>query len=111
MLKSKHIVAGLKGLVLFVLCCIIHLTASAQQQIVFNGAYIVMDNGPTLVIDNPSPTAVSSPGSGWVISENEFNQVQWNVGNNTGKYIVPFGYSTTNYIPVTINITTAGDIN
>jgi gliding motility-associated-like protein len=111
MLKSKHIVAGLKGLVLFVLCCIIHLTASAQQQIVFNGAYIVMDNSPTLVIDNPSPTAVSSPGSGWVISENEFNQVQWNVGNNTGKYIVPFGYSTTNYIPVTINITTAGDIN
>jgi gliding motility-associated-like protein len=93
----------------------------SQQQIVFNGDYVVINGGgggpwhtPSnpiyLVVDNPNPSALVDPsGSGWIVSEAEYNQVAWNIGNSSGNYLVPFGDSTQNYIPLTVNITGAGD--
>jgi gliding motility-associated-like protein len=81
---------------------------NAQQEIVFNGAYMVMDNKTKLVIDNPSANAVVDNGNGWIISEHEFNQVHWNIGSSTGNYVVPFGNSTADYIPLYVTITGAG---
>jgi gliding motility-associated-like protein len=107
--KNNRITHSLKRLILFVLACGIYFSASAQQQIVFDSAYVVIQNGAELVIDNSSPAAIVNPGAGWIISEAELNEVKWNVGNSTGNYIVPFGFSTTNYIPLNMDITVAGD--
>jgi gliding motility-associated-like protein len=106
-----------------ILLCAFPFIVFAQQQVVFNGDYMVINGGggaPAhtaatpiyLVVDNPSPTAlVDTNGTGWLISESEYNQVAWNIGANTGNYVVPFGDTTLNYIPLTVNITSGGDVN
>ena len=109
MQKNRHIVLLFFRVVTVFVLLLAALFTKAQQQIVFDSAYIVMENSPLLVIDNPSATAIVNPGEGWIISEAEFNQVKWNIGSSAGNYIVPLGDSTTNYIPVTMNVTTAGD--
>src|SRR5579863_4637361 len=86
----------------------------AEAQLVMTGGYYVVLNGgsqstPTsLVLTNSSPAGITNNGTGWIISENEFNQVDWNIGTGTGTYVVPFGYSTTDYLPVTCSISPAG---
>ena len=86
----------------------------ASAQIVMTGSYYMVMTGGTqanptsLVLTNSAPAAITNNGSGWIVSENEFNQVDWNIGTNTGTYMVPFGYSNTDYIPVTAIIGTAG---
>jgi gliding motility-associated-like protein len=82
---------------------------------VLNGGYVVFNGGTQSApvyfdISNQATTGIvdKTPGTGWIISEGEFNQVKWEIQNGTGTYTVPFGYSTTNYIPVTIDITGAG---
>jgi len=86
----------------------------ASAQLVMTGSfYVVMTGGtqanPTsLVLTNPATSGITNTGSGWIVSENEFNQVDWNIGTNTGTYVVPFGYSNTDAIPVTCDITAAG---
>ena len=90
------------------------LPHKASAQLVMTGSYdVVMTGGsaanPTsLVLTNPAPAAITRTGTGWIISENEFNQVDWNIGTNTGNYTVPFGYSNAQYLPVTLDISTAG---
>jgi hypothetical protein len=101
--------------------CIILITGllplmGSAQLVMTNNYYMVMNGGnqtnPTsIVLTNPSPAGITNAGTGWIISENEFNQVDWNIGTNTGNYIVPFGYANTDYIPVTCNITNAGTGN
>jgi hypothetical protein len=61
-----------------------------------------------LVIDNGSANAITRNTSGHIISEGENNRVAWTIGTNTGSYTVPFGFSTTDYIPLTFNISSAG---
>jgi hypothetical protein len=86
---------------------------ASAQLVMPNSTYIVMTGGtqanPTsLVLTNPAPAGITNTGTGWIISENEFNQVDWNIGTNTGTYVVPFGYGSTDALPVTCNITAAG---
>ncbi len=74
------------------------LPLMASAQIVMSGSYYVVMTGGTplnptsLVLTNPAPAGITNNGSGWIVSENEFNQVDWPVGTNTGTYVVPFGY-------------------
>jgi hypothetical protein len=90
------------------------LPPKAPAQVVMTGSYyMVLDGGssasPTaLVLTNPAPAAITNNGSGWIVSENEFNEVLWNIGTTTGTYVVPFGYGNTDYLPLTCDITTAG---
>ena len=90
------------------------LPLMASAQLVMTGSYYVVMTGGTLanpttmVLTDPATTAITNTSSSWIVSENEFNQVKWNIGTNTGSYAVPFGYSTTDYLPVTCDITTAG---
>ncbi len=88
-------------------------TVASAQLVMNNSTYIVMNGGtlanPTsLVLTNSAPSGINNTGTGWIVSENEFNQVDWNIGTNMGKYVVPFGYGNTDYLPVTCNITAAG---
>jgi hypothetical protein len=91
---------------------ILPLIVSAQL-VMTNNFYMVMSGGtkasPTaMVITTPTSAGITNKGTGWIVSENEFNQVQWNIGTNTGSYVVPFGYSNTDYLPVTFNIIIPG---
>ena len=105
---NKHI----KILIAMTVIGMMPFIASAQL-VMPNSTYVVMNGGtlanPTsLVLTNPAPSAITNTGTGWIVSENEFNQVKWNIGTNMGAYIVPFGYGNTDYLPVTCNITAAG---
>lgn len=68
-------------------------------------------NSNTVFVTNPLVGAVTRT-SGYIISETPavpgYGIVQWSMGNNLGQYIVPFGSTSAAYIPLTINITTAG---
>ncbi len=83
--------------------------ASSQQRMVLNnGVGLVINGGsqsaPTyLVVDNSNPNAITRD-SGTIYSEGEYNMVKWNISNSTGNYIVPFGYSPTVYLPLTLQI-------
>ncbi|HOY33324.1 MAG TPA: hypothetical protein PKW80_15695 [Bacteroidales bacterium] len=104
-------------------CGFNHSILSAQARLVFNGdgstkTYMVMSNGTQatpiyLVVDNPDENAVSRTGTeaGWIISENEFHIVRWNLQANTGNYPVPFGAAAGSeaeeYIPLTFGKTSS----
>ena len=84
----------------FIFNCFLITPVSAQAQLVIHGAFINLRNGANLVIDNPSSNAIIRT-SGHIISEAEDNVIKWNIGTNTGNYMVPFGYDTSDYLPIT----------
>jgi len=83
-----------------------------NNALVLNGAFIKMNAGTSstslFLVVNQSNIAGITRSSGHIISENQYNYVRWIAGTGTGNYVYPFGYSTTDYLPVTLNKTTAG---
>ncbi len=102
------------------LLCLLLLFAAgrsvAQAKVVLNdNAFVVLGNGARLVIDNPATNALQTSGAGGnIVSEGETNLVQWNIGTNTGTYVVPFTTVPAAQggdevkIPLQVNITGAG---
>lgn len=91
---------------------LISLGCNAQNALVLNGAYIVMNGGTfsnniQLVINQSQATGITR-NSGHIISESQYNYVNWTT-NATGNYIFPFGYSISDYLPVSINKTSGGN--
>jgi hypothetical protein len=82
----------------------------SQNRIVFNNnSYMVIDNAANLVIDNQLPNALSTLGTGGnIVSENEMDVVKWNIGSNTGNYVIPWTTQSGIKIPLSITKTTAG---
>ena len=93
----------------------------AQSRLVMsNDAFLVLGstsntNPAFLIIDNEDANALSTAtGGGNIITQRENTVVQWNIGTNTGNYTVPFSTaetatnSTTENIPLSVNITAAG---
>lgn len=68
-------------------------------------------NTYTCTITNPSTTAITRT-TGAIVSETApsagYGRVQWNIDNNTGNYVIPFGTTAGDYIPLTYEVTTAG---
>ncbi len=97
------------------------LAAFSQARLMINGTtpvYMVENGGVAanpiyIEVNNPAPDAITETGgNGWIISESEFNMVKWDLttaGSPTGAYVVPFGYSTSYYLPITINLTSIGN--
>ncbi len=86
------------------------------QLVMTNNSYIVLNGGnittpAELVLSSSVPSGITTSGKSWIISENEFNIVQWSIGANIGNYVVPFGYSNTEYIPVTYDVSSPGSGN
>ena len=81
-----------------------------QAQLVMTGAsYIVIDNSAKLVVENPATNAIINSGTGGIMTESEFDQVFWFIGNGTGAYTMPFvSEAAITQIPFTANIGTAG---
>jgi len=73
----------------------------AQTRLVLDGAYINIGSGASMVVDNPNADAITR-NSGHIISETENSNVIWNVGVTTGTYTIPFGFGTTDYIPLVL---------
>jgi len=74
-----------------------------------NGAYLVVGDG-TAAAD---PNTITRAANAWIISEGNGttnNRIKWYIGNKaaTTTYVVPFGRSTTDYIPLTLTIGAAG---
>lgn len=88
---------------------VMSVNAQNGAVLVVNGGYINIENGAQLVIDNPADTAIKRTlAGGHIISEHENDVVRWNIGNRNGDYFVPFGRSTTNYLP--LRFTTFGGV-
>lgn len=91
-----------------VLWCLIFLTiaykAPGQARLVLNGAQINLTQNVYLVIENSSADAITR-NSGHIISEGENNSIRWNIGTTTGTYVIPWGYGTGDYIPLSFTKT------
>jgi hypothetical protein len=65
-------------------------------------------NGNTLTLTNPNPTAIAPPTSGVIVSETTpafgYGIVRWNIGTNTGNFVVPFGTTTGSDIQFQYNV-------
>ncbi len=86
------------------------VNANAQSRIVINNdANIVLSNSVYVVIDNNNTNAISTLGTGGnIISESENNIIKWNIGTNSGNFVVPFTSASGNKIPVNLNVTIGG---
>jgi hypothetical protein len=94
----------LTGLLLFI--PVINVLAQARL-ILNNGGIINITQGAILVIDNPAANAITRNSSGHIISEGESNRIQWKIGTTAASYTIPWGFSTTNYIPVSFTTASA----
>ena len=101
--------------ILFILSLLISgLFAKNNALILSSGAYITLKGGTSgipirLIINQANATGITrlTANQGWIVSEGEFNYVQWNIATSTGNYIIPYNYSSTD-IPFSMNITGAG---
>lgn len=68
-------------------------------------------NSKLCEVTNPSSTAITRT-SGYIVSETDplagYGTLQWNIGNSTGNYTIPFGTLSGTYIPVKYNVNTNG---
>ncbi len=64
------------------------------------------NGGRYVHIENPSPSALQRTG-GYIRSEalDHSARIVWNIQNNYGTYMIPWGYSSTEYIPLTYQLT------
>jgi hypothetical protein len=65
-------------------------------------------NGYTFNVKNGATTGIVA--GGYVISETSggTSKLAWNIGNNTGTYVYPFGTAAGDFIPFTFSVTGAG---
>lgn len=89
---------------------------SQNNSLVINGAYLVMNGGTfttniQLVINQGNQNGIVR-NSGHIITESQYNYIRWKTGATVGNYVFPTGYTTTDYLPVTLNktTTTAADV-
>lgn len=76
-------------------------------------SYITLSSGGGIVIGNSATNAVMNGGTSggfrrWIVSEGESNTLKWNIQNNFGTFVIPFGYSSTTYIPMNVSVSAAG---
>jgi len=97
------------------------ISVAQNNALVLNGngtskGYIVLNGGTSgtpvyLVVNQSDANGIVRKGTnaGWIISEGEFNYVKWNIRTQaSGNDTVPFGMSTTTYLPLTFTVTSAG---
>lgn len=101
------IICKLYKSVIFFLCVISSVNIFSQTKINFNGGFVNISNKAYLVIDNQQTNAITRT-TGGIISEGEDNVLKWLIKNNTGNYLIPWHYNSSNYIPLQLSIISAG---
>lgn len=87
-----------------------YVFAQGAQLVFNNNPYIRINNGAFLVLDNGAANAITLSGSGGhLITEAENNRLRWNISNNTGTYVIPFSTTGGTKLPLTVQITGAGN--
>jgi hypothetical protein len=91
-----------------IVCLLISISfkITGQGRLILNGGIVSIAQEAYLVIDNPAANAITR-NSGHIISEGEKNSIKWNIGTTTGTYTIPWGYGSSDYVPLTF-IKTAG---
>lgn len=94
--------------------CFAQSSVAQNNALILNGAYININGGTWanpvyLVVNNGQPAAITR-NSGHIISETEGNYISWITSDVTAltDYIFPFGFGTTDYLPVTIHKNSVG---
>jgi hypothetical protein len=112
-MKAKWVLSG-------IILLLIPSESFAQSRLVLgNGTAVYMNisGGAYLVVGDATaaanPNTITRAANAWIISEGNGttnNRVKWYIGNAvaTSSYTVPFGRSTTDYIPLSLTIGTAG---
>lgn len=79
------------------------------RMVINNNAWLRIDNGACVVLENGAANALTVAGTGAnVRSEGETNRIRWQIGANTGSYVLPWTNSAGVKIPLTYQITGAG---
>jgi len=84
------------------------------QLVINNGAKMVINGGTSstpayVVLDNPTATPISTNGAtNGIISESEYNILQYNLKTGTTAITVPYMSSYLESFPLTLNVTAAG---
>lgn len=87
---------------------------SQNNALILNGAFVKINGGtwanPVYLVVNGGQPAAIQRNSGHIISESEGNYVLWNTADITvnSDYIIPFGFSTSAYLPLTFHKTSVG---
>lgn len=82
---------------------------SQARLVLNNDGFVVLRNNVYLVVSNGNSNGIITTGTGGnIITEGEFNRVKWDIGTNTGTYVLPFTKSVGNKIPLSVTINTAG---
>ncbi len=85
-----------KHLLSLALTCLFAGTFAQNALVINNDAYVVLDGGTAgtpiyVVVDQANQLGITTLGTGGnIISEGEYNKIQWNIGTTTGTYTVPF---------------------
>ena len=81
-----------------------------QARVVINNdGYLVIDNSAFVVLENANANALTTAGTGGnILSEDETDVIQWEIGTTTGTYVIPWTTNSGTKIPLTINKTTTG---
>jgi hypothetical protein len=84
-------------------------SGTAVYMNISGGAYLVVGDATTAA----NPNTITRATNAWIISEGNGtinNRIKWYIGNaaSSSTYVVPFGRSTSNYIPLSLTIGTAG---
>jgi hypothetical protein len=93
-----------KFVALVVVLSISILVYPQARIVIQDGGIINITNSAYLVIDNPQPNAITRSNIGHIISEGENNVLRWNIGTNSGDYIVPFGIGPSTYLPLSLSL-------
>lgn len=104
----------MKKFIIYILFLFASHDLQAQARLVIgnaSGIYVKLNGGTAatpiyLVVANSATNGITR-NNGWIISESQYNYVKWS-STNTGSYLIPFGYTTTDYIPFTFGKTSAG---
>lgn len=96
-MQRKHSISKLViGIILIAGSVFCNISFSQYSLITRSSPYITLHGGTSahpvyLIINQAATTGISVvSGTGKIISEGEFNYVDWVIGNSTGTYVVPF---------------------
>jgi hypothetical protein len=102
--KKLWLTTFLQSGICFLFVTLNTFNAFGQGRLVLNGATIKLNGSVSLVIDNSSSNAITR-NSGHIISELQTNTIKWNIGTTVGTYVIPWGYGSSEYIPLTFTKT------
>ncbi len=93
-------------------------SVSVRNQLILTSGELNLDNdhnnasgGRSIVVRNPATNAIVRPVNGGYIRSEVIDStasVIWFVDSTLGAHVIPFGYSATDYIPFTFNLTSGG---